>query len=67
MSGLTPMESRLLAAAVSRDALLRTYAELRAELRVAAKNSSGTRSADVVEFAQKLLEIAEACDWKEKA
>ena len=67
MSGLTPMESRLLATTVSRDELLRTYAELKAELRVAAKNGSGTRSEEVVEFAQRLLEIAEACDWKEKA
>lgn len=66
MSGLTPMEKRLLSASISRDELLRTYFEIKSELRVAADNKSGTRSADVVEFAERLLEIAEACDWREK-
>ncbi len=67
MDKLTPMERRLLEAAVSRDALLQTHFAITSELRVAAKNHSGTRSAEVVEFAQRLLEIAVACDWKEKA
>jgi len=66
MNKLTPLERRLLATTESRDELLRTYFEIKSGLLVAAKNHSGTRSAEVVEFAQKLLEIAEACDWREK-
>ena len=66
MSRLTPLEKRLLSTTISRDELLRTYFEIMSELRVATENKSGTRSADVVEFAERLLEIAEACDWREK-
>jgi len=66
MNKLTPLEKRLLVTTESRDELLRTYFELKSELRVAAKNGSGTRSAEVVEFAQRLLEIVDACDWLEK-
>ncbi len=66
MNKLTPLERRLLATTESRDELLRTYFEIKSELRVAADNKSGSRSAEVVEFAERLLEIAEACEWREK-